>query len=304
MTETSPMRWFAPVPARRLMLVRSLTFGYAAAWLLVRSAYIVDVARLPDRRYEPVGVLRVVSTPPPDRLIALIWIVTVVACAAVVANRLVRVSAPIGAVGILVLATYTSSFGQVFHTEHLLVLHVAVLALAAVVEPSGPATSDLAAAETSGWPLNLMMSLVVVAYGVAGVAKLRYSGIEWVAGDVLRNAVAMDNLRKVLLDDWYSPLGGWLSSIAWIWGPIAFATLAVEIGAPAALVPGRVRYGWVALVWGFHVGIFVLMAISFPYQLFGVMYAAFFPIERIADRVASRLPGWVPLPIRVENPTL
>lgn len=304
MTETSPRHWFAPVPARRLMLVRSLTFGYAAAWLVVRSAYFVDVARLPDRRYEPIGVLRVVATPPPGQAIALVWIVTVVACAAVTVNRSVRLSAPIGAVGLLVLATYTSSFGQVFHTEHLLVLHVAVLALAVLVEPTAPATSDPAAVETSGWPLNLMMSIVVVAYVVAGVAKLRYSGIDWVAGDVLRNAVAMDNLRKLLFDDWYSPLGGWLSSTFWIWGPIAFVTLALEIGAPAALVPGRLRYVWVVVAWGFHVGILVLMAISFPYQLFGVAYAAFLPVERLADGAAVRMPSWAPLRLRSGDPTL
>ena len=308
MTETSPLRWFAPVPARRLTLVRSLTFGYAAAWLVVRGVYIVDVARLPDRRYEPIGVLHLAASPPPGEAIALIWVVTIVACAAVTMNRRVRLSAPIGAAGMLVLATYTSAFGQVFHTEHLLVLHVAVLAVAALVEPAVRAASDDAtsdeAVETSGWPLNLMMAVTVVTYVVAGVAKLRYSGIEWITGDVLGNAVAMDNLRKLLFDDWHSPLGGWLSSIAWIWGPIAVATLALEIGAPVALVPGRARYVWVAAVWGFHVGILAVMAISFPYQLLGVAFAAFLPVERLADSAAARLPRWAPRRLRLENPTL
>src|SRR5690606_33051737 len=139
----------------------------------------------------------------------------------------------------------TSSFGQVFHTEHLLVLHMAVLAVAVVIEPPTPDDGV-----TSAWPLNLMMSIVVVAYIVAGVAKLRHTGIEWITGDVLRHAVAMDNLRKLLLDDWYSPIGGWLSSIEWVWWPIAFVTIAVEIGAAVALVPGPARRVWVALAWG------------------------------------------------------
>lgn len=291
-------RWFGPVPARRLALVRSLTFGYAVAWLLLRGPYIADVARLPDRRFEPVGVLGLLENPPPGPLVALIWIVTLAACVAAAANRRLRTSAPIASVGVLVLATYTSSFGQVFHTENLLVLHTVVLAFAVLVDPVDPD------AETSGWPLRLMMSIVAVAYVVAGVAKLRHSGIDWVTGDVLRNAVAMDNLRKLLFDDWYSPIGGWLASVGWIWLPIALVTIAVELAAPAALLPGRLRYAWIALAWGFHVGILVLMAISFPYQLLGVAYASFVPVERIADRIAVHLPDWVPVGPRTAESTL
>jgi hypothetical protein len=127
-----------------------------------------------------------------------------------------------------------------------------------------------------------------VVYVVAGVAKLRYSGLDWVTGDVLRNWIAIDNLRKLLFEDLYSPIGGWLSAVGWVWGPIAAATIVVEIGAPLALLTGRVRVVWLAVAWGFHVGVFVLMAISFPYQLFGVAYAAFLPMERVVDRLSSR----------------
>jgi hypothetical protein len=287
-TATSPFRWFAPVPARRVVLVRSLVFGYALGWLVVRSRYLADIASLPDRRWEPIGVFGLLSSPPSDHLLVSVWLVTLVGCGAAVANRHVRVAAPIGAAGMLFLATFTSSFGQVFHTEHLLVLHLAVLAVAATIEPPGPSH-----ATTSGWPLNLMMSIVVVVYVVAGVAKLRFSGAQWVTGDVLRNWIAIDNLRKLLLEDLYSPIGGWLSAVGWLWGPIALLTIAIEIGAPAALIPGRIRYVWLAAAWAFHVGIFVVMAISFPYQLLGIAYAAFLPIERILDRLASRLPVWL-----------
>ena len=50
---TRPRTWFAPVPVRRLELVRRCTFGYALAWLVVRFAYLADVAGLPARRFEP-----------------------------------------------------------------------------------------------------------------------------------------------------------------------------------------------------------------------------------------------------------
>jgi hypothetical protein len=277
---TSPRRWFAPVPTRRVTAVRALVFGYAAVWLLVRLPYVSDVTQLPDRRFEPVGVLGWLDTPPPRWAMLVCWAVALGACAAAAAGRWWRVAAPIGAVATLVIATFTSSFGQVFHTEHLLVIHLGILAAAAVVEPPTPD------GETSGWPLNLMMAVVVVTYVAAGVAKLRWSGPSWVSGDVLQHWIAVDNLRKLLVDDLYSPLGGWLSQFGWVWTPIAALTLLVELGAPAALTTGRVRTAWVVAAWSFHVGVFALMAISFPYQLSGIAYAAFLPMERIVERSA------------------
>lgn len=266
--------WFGAVPVRRVELVRMIVFGYAAAWLLVRAAYVRDVAALPARRWEPVGVLAGLGAPPDGVVVLAVWLVALVACAAVVARRAIRLAAPVGALGMLALATYTSSFGQVFHTEHLLVLHLAVLATACVVEPV--ADRD---ATTSGWPLNLMAAIVAVTYVLAGVAKLRWSGVGWVTGDVLQNWIAIDNLRKHLFGDWYSPLGGWLSSIGWVWPPIAVLTLLVEFGAPLAVLGGRLRTVWLVAAWAFHVGVFVLMAISFPFQLFGVAYVAFLRVE-------------------------
>lgn len=273
-------RFYDPVPSRRVRVVRTLTFGYAVAWLLVRAGYIVDVSRLPDRRFEPIGVLAPLPSAPPQWLVLAIWLLTAATCGAAALGRRVAAAAPLGAVGMLVLATYTSSFGQVFHTEHLLVLHLVILGAAAIVEPAAGPT-------TSGWPLRLMMAVVAVVYVVAGIAKLRHGGLAWITGDTLRNWVAVDNLRKLLFDDIYSPLGGWLSSIAWLWPPIAAATIVVELGAPLALIPGRTRHAWVAAAWAFHVGILALMAISFPYRLVGVAYAAFLPAEQIVDRVTS-----------------
>jgi hypothetical protein len=260
--------------------VRVVVFGYAALWLILRFRYVLDVANLPDRRFHPVGVLVLLERPPATSVVVAVWAVTFIGCGACVAGRSLRWSAPTGAAGMLFLATFTSSFGQVFHTEHLLALHLLVLAAGVLVEP--PAPSD---GETSGWPLNLMMCIVVLTYVLAGVAKLRWSGADWVSGDVLRNWIAVDNLRKILFDDLHSPVGGWLSGIGWIWMPIAAATLMVELGAPIALLTGRIRTVWLVAAWGFHVGVFALMAISFPYQLTGVAFASFLRMEIIAERV-------------------
>jgi hypothetical protein len=277
-------RYFAPVPARRLALVRSLTFGYAAVWLVARARYVWDVGGLPDRRFQPVGVLTVTAAPPGRPVVMVIWAVALTCSVAVAAGRAIRVTAPVGAAAVLLTATVTSSFGQVFHTEHLLVLHLGILAVASWSPDVG---APRAAGTISGWPLRLMMATVAAVYVVAGVAKLRHGGTAWLTGDVLRAHVAADNLRKLLLDDLHSPLGGWLSGVGWLWPPIGTLTIAVEVGAPIALLGGRVRSVWIGTAWLFHVGVLVLMAITFPYQLTGVAYAAFLPVERVVDRARA-----------------
>jgi hypothetical protein len=280
---------------RRLELVRAAIFGYAAVWLTVRARYVWDVAGLPDRRYEPIGLLGLLDWRPARLLVMAVAAITLAASLLATAGRRVPLTAPVTAVGMLLLATYTSSFGQVFHTEHLLVLHLLVLAAHALATAGSPVRAD------DPWPaastLTMLNAVTAVTYVVAGVAKLRMSGVDWISGDVLRAWVAADNLRKELLDDPYSPLGGALSGVGWVWAPIAAATLLVELAAPLAVLAGRPRFArltwittaWVAAAWLFHVGVLALMAILFPYQLCGVAYLAFLPVEQVEARARSAL---------------
>ena len=57
-----------------------------------------------------------------------------------------------------------------------------------------------------GFPLRLAVVLTVLTYVVTGVAKLRYAGGDWLAGDTLLHQIAFDNARKQVLGDSYSPL--------------------------------------------------------------------------------------------------
>jgi hypothetical protein len=133
---------------------------------------------------------------------------------------------------------------------------------------------------------------VVVAYVVAGIAKLRLGGLGWMTGESLRHLVAHDNLRKALLGDSYSPLGTWAVGLPWLFPPFAVLTVVVELGAGVALLGGRWRTVWVAMAWGFHVGVVALMAIVFPYQLAGVAFAPFFRLEHLPSLVGRRGECW------------
>jgi hypothetical protein len=139
--------------------------------------------------------------------------------------------------------------------------------------------------------VRLAAVAVVLAYVLAGIAKLRVGGLDWLDGDTLRHLVANDNLRKALLGDSYSPIGTHLVGQAWLFPPLAVVTVVVELGAVVALGGGRWRTAWVAAAWLFHVGVLALMAIVFPYQLAGVAFAPFFRLERLADRYTGRATG-------------
>jgi hypothetical protein len=207
--------------------------------------------------------------------VVVLLVVALGTCVLAAAGRAEPVTAPLGAVTTLAVVTYTNSWGQVFHTENLLVLHLLVLGAATVI---GTAPRD-------GWPLRLMSILTVVAYMLAGWAKLDIGGTDWLSGDVLRNQVAFDNLRKILLGDIHSPIGGWLVGIGWLWAPVGLLTVIVELGAPVALLGGRWRTAWVGAVWIFHLGILATMAILFPYPLSGIAFVSMFPAERVVEKL-------------------
>jgi hypothetical protein len=271
---------------RRLAVVRALVGAYAAVWLAIRLPHHLDLAALPAARWEPVGVLAPLDAPPPAALARAVAVVAIPAAAALAAGWRLRLTAPLCLVTLLAVTTYASSWGQLFHTENLLVLHVAVLAAAAVCGRRVDARLAL----------QLLAVVTAAAYVASGIAKLRGAGWAWAAGDVLRDQVAFDHVRKAVLGAPTSPLGIALVDHAWVFTPLALATLAVELGAPVALAGRRLAAGWAAAAWAFHVGVLALMAIGFPYQLTGVAFAALLPVERLVPFVRRGAPARRPRP--------
>jgi len=302
-------RLLAPAPAERLAAFRIAVCGYVVVWSLVRLPAHVGHVHQPAGRWQPVGVLAPLDGPPAAGLVIAVAVATPLLGLVVAAGRRHRVSAPALAAVVLVVTTLDSSWGQVFHTENLMVLHVVILALAPAAadvwtlrrRPTPTPTSPPAPAPDGryGWPLRVAAVVVVVAYALAGVAKLRASGLGWASGDVLRNLVAHDNLRKSVLGDQHSAVGAALVRHGWVFPPLAVGALVVELGGPVALLRPRLRVAWAAAAWLFQLGVLLLMAIVFPYQLSGVAFAPFLPLERIPRLVTGarrRLRGWSPWP--------
>ena len=295
--------WLAPAPPERLAALRMLVGAYALVYVAVRLGELHAVAWLPAAQLRPVGAARVLSAPIPPAAALAIAIATVALLAAFVAGYRFRAAAPAAALGLLWVTSYRNSWGMVFHTENLMVLHVIALACA----PAADAWSldaarrrragahPAASAAGCGWAIKLLAALTAATYVLAGVAKLRLAGVEWIDGELLRNQIAIDNLRKALLGDGIAPL-----AIPFLDHPAAFTifcalTLAIELGAFAILLGGRAARVWALGAWGFHLGVVLLMNIWFPYPLLGFAFLPALRAERpfrwLIGRARSRLPS-------------
>ena len=253
--------------------MRLLTIGYALVWIAVRTEPLARPLPPPGRAAGSQSGSSTGSAFDSTTVVTVVVVLTFVAGVAALGNVAWSISAPLFAIGFLWLTSFGASWGQILHTEHLVVLHLLVLA----ASPSGRGPSA-----TAGWPLKVMSAVTVATYFVAGVAKLRFGGgLDWLDGDGLLRLVAHDNLRKRLLGDAWSPISPFAVGHPLIFQIGAWLTLVVELGAPLALLGRRWAYTWVALAWSFHLAVLGLMAVLFPYPLFGVAFASMLPVERL-----------------------
>ena len=121
--------WLAPAPAERLALLRILVGGFCALYLAVFGLNLVSVAGFEGSQFEPVGVVGALGSQVAAPLVYGLVVATFVAGLGFVAGWRFRLSGPAFALLLLAVTSYRSSWGQIFHTENLLVLHVLVLAL-------------------------------------------------------------------------------------------------------------------------------------------------------------------------------
>ena len=277
--------WFlAPVPAERLTWLRFGVGVYAFIYLVTRAGHLNAPAAYPAASFAPVGIVSGLEQPLAAGWVYATYALSVLLAAPFALGIAHRVLAPVFALLLLWVLTYRHSFGMIFHTDNLLVLHVLCLSLSSAagarVRAPWRAAPNLESELRSGWVIRLCSLLTVASYVIAGIAKLRSTGLEWALGDVLREHIAYDAIRKIELGSIHSPIGPWLLPHGWLFPPLAAFSLITELSAPLALLGERVARVWCLGAWLFHLGVLALMAIAFPYALSGCVFLCFFPLER------------------------
>lgn len=289
--------FFAPAPATRLAAVRWLVLGFAVVYLVCATLPLLRPAFLAVSAFKPIGVVSVLPSPLSPSVAVALHVAAIATGITALIGAYYRVSAPAFALLLLWVTTYRSSWGMLFHTENLLVLHVAVLACCPqsadvwAFRNGGETRSD---ADFYGWPLRVLSILTLSTYLISGIAKLHLAGPEWLGGDEIRSHIAFDAVRKIELGSLHSPLGAALVGVPWVFTPLALITLAFELGAPLALLGPRCALIWTITCWGFHAGVVLLMMIVFPYPLSGVAFASLIPAERAVIHAVHFVTGKLP----------
>ena len=276
--------WFAPAPAERLAALRIAIGAFAVIWMVARLPEVIAVARLPATQLAPIGVIRVLGGPLPAIAVIAIAVATVGLLLAFTAGRGYRITAPLAAAGVLWTLSYRNSWGMVFHTENLLVLHVLALACAPAADAwviGRVAPSREAPTAGYGWAIKLLAAITCATYLLAGIAKLRLAGVAWLDGAQLRNQISIDYLRKALLGGWTAPLARPLVAHPEGLVVLSVATLGLELGAPLAMLGGRTARCWAWGAWGFHLGVVLAMNVWFPYPITGVAFLPLVAAERV-----------------------
>jgi hypothetical protein len=289
-------RFFAPAPAERLATVRVLTGAFAVIYLLVRANVLGDF-RVQPGRFLGVGLAAGLSQPVPAWLQLAVFGLCVICGVLFTLGIRYRVSGPVFALLLLWVTSYRNSWGMVFHTDNLLVVHVIALAFSDAADALSWDARGRGVVEDSGrfgWPLRLIMALTALAYLLAAVAKLKIAGLSWTDGEVLRDHIAYDALRKSQIGSLYSPLAASLVQLDWPFPVLSWLTLVFELAGLFVLWSPPLRAAWAAGLWTFHLGVLISMVIAFPYPLSGIAFAALFRCERLWQlRALTGLRRWL-----------
>jgi hypothetical protein len=276
-------QFFAPAPAERLATVRVLTGAFAVIYLIARANVLGDF-RHPPGRFVGVGLAAWLSGPAPAALQLAIFALCVISGVLFTLGMRYRITGPVFSGLLLWVTSYRNSWGMVFHTDNLLVVHVIALAFSDAAHALSWDARAQPHAEDSGrfgWPLRLLMALTALAYLLAGIAKLKIAGLSWTDGEVLRDHIAYDALRKSQIGSLYSPVAAYLVQLDWPYPVLSWLTLLLELGGPFVLWSPPLRAAWAAGLWSFHLGVLISMVIAFPYPLSGVAFAALFRCEKL-----------------------
>lgn len=275
-------------PAERLAAFRIAVGIFVVVYLIGRLPVFLALAHRPEADFEPVGLLAPFADPPRGAFVTGTIVVALVAGVCATVGWRYRPAIIVATGAVLFLMTLRSSWGQLLHFENLMVLQLGVL----VASPAADAWSidaargddgdgDCEPSPRYGWPLAVAALVTVVTYIVAGVAKLRDGGIDWIVGETLRNHIAYSAARLDVIGGTPPLFAEFAVRHAWVLPVFAFAAVVVELSAPVVFIGPRCRNVWVAAAWMMHAGIFATMSVGFPSPLFGLAFAPMFALERI-----------------------
>jgi HTTM domain len=298
--------WFRPAPLLDLAVLRITAVGLQLILLMNGHQWIARLhafSELPDQWYQPLPILRLLTFPfgspyrPSVEVLEVIWVVTVITGIFALIGLLTNRSLLIFAAGNVFIQAYLYSFGDHHHPEAVMMIALFVLALSpcgrvlsidhwlrARATSGGPFGLDSLTQESpfARWPILTIQWVFVLMYLSAVLSKLVFYGPNWLNGFTLQGYLIRDGIR------WHSPLALWLAQHHLLVLGLQYLTIAFQSTFVLAVVFPKLRWIYVPVGLGFHIGILLTLRADF-YQWIA-LYVVFIPWAQ-ALQLASRYLG-------------
>jgi uncharacterized membrane protein YphA (DoxX/SURF4 family) len=282
--------WFPETSAVRLAACRIIA---VASQLFLFFPALSDQINLLERStgfIEPQLLVVAISAivPPhlffiPSTFTVIYWL-TIAAGLTTLIGLFTRTSALVFALGNWVMLAHGSSYGEEHHSEAILSIFLLLFAFA----PSGARFSidavirrwrtcenhreDASSFTTAMWPLRLIQVLFALTYFSTGMAKLIYSGPEWMNGYTLQSIIFSDAVSSG------RPLGIWLAQQYGVCVLLSIATVLFEVFFFVILFVPRLAPCFLVAGALFHITIFVTIAAPFFQHI--LLYSVFIDFGR------------------------
>jgi len=265
--------WFPEVPLARIALLRLAVFGFAVVdVLLLRTAGWYHGHADPTW-YEPLVVGELLRLPPASVPLveALRWGCVGLAVAAMT-GRFPRVLGWGTAICWSWYQYVAFSYGKVDHDRADFLVALFVLPTVGLAH-----LSDVRRSQAAGFALRCVQVMAIATYFLAGIAKIRFGGWEWVNSATLARAVIR---RGTWVSEWMLEFPFLLHAGQW-------GLLAAELASPLIfLLSVRWQQRVVGLWFAFHAVTYASITIAFWPHL--VMMLSFLPLESYRDAIARR----------------
>ena len=303
--------WFYPAPLFNLAMCRVIIVTFQLGYLFARNYWgkMLTRASLPAVNYQPLPAFKILNyllpwEAPPTFFLIVVFIATVASGILSIIGWRTKINLLLFAFGNVYIQTYIYSFGRVHHSQALMLMTLAILA----VSPADKALSvdDLikrlkknltqrsfqtfsllrSRSVFARWPLLLIQWLFAFIYFSAAVHKLTLNfggrvSLDWLNGYTLQYYLIRDGRW------WDSSLGVWLGHQHFL--AVISSWFAVIFEATFGLTLFFPRLIWVYIPAGAMLHTVIYMAQRAPFFQYIAIYAVFIPWAAVIKRVSNGL---------------
>lgn len=205
-----------------------------------------------------------------------------------------RVSLAVSAVAGFYFFGIGNNFGKISHTECVLMYGLLILPFTPCgdfwsIDSLRPKFRPASGAAYK-WGVKLVELMVSSVVFIAGLEKLRYSGLtSWILSDSLGLTI----IRHFYTHEPLTNIGAWIVDYPVFYKTSAAITLVAEVGAPLlAFLPATPRVILLLGIWGMFAGFGLLLGVFFKFVV--IAYAIFLPWDRIGAWLCHWLAPRVP----------